>query len=448
MNLKRVRTIYEGQGSEGPVVYWMSRDQRAQDNWALTFAQELAKKNQTALGVIFCLAPAFPGATHRAYDFMLQGLREVESELAARDIPFFLLIGEPGEKIPEFIRRYDVGTMVADFDPLRIKRQWQNDVVKKIEIPFYEVDAHNIVPCRIASQKQEYGAYTLRPKIHRLLPEFLDEFVPLHRQRTMWAGNVDDIAWNRIDLAWDRSVKPVEWLKPGSRIGHRILRDFITNKLERYAMDRNDPTIDGQSNLSPYFHFGQISPQRAAMEVLRSRASLGAKEVFLEELIIRRELSDNFCLYNSAYDRFDGIPQWAQRTLSEHRKDRRMPTYTHEELEHAATDDPLWNAAQREMVSRGKMHGFMRMYWGKKILEWSPTPQDALTWAMELNDRYELDGRDPNGYTGIGWCIGGVHDRAWKSRPIFGKIRYMSYNGCKKKFDIEAYIQRYGNTII
>jgi deoxyribodipyrimidine photo-lyase len=217
----------------------------------------------------------------------------------------------------------------------------------------------------------------------------------------------------------------------------------LDNKLSDYADGRNDPAREGQSSLSPYLHFGQIAAQRVALDVEDAPAGQKAKEAFLEELIIRRELADNFCYYNPYYDAFAGFPQWARKTLDEHRDDFREYLYTLAQFEQAQTHDNLWNAAQREMVKTGKMHGYLRMYWAKKILEWTPSPEKALEVAIYLNDRYELDGRDPNGYTGIAWSLGGVHDRAWGERKVFGKIRYMSYNGCKSKFDVAAYIKKY-----
>ncbi|MFW5721799.1 MAG: deoxyribodipyrimidine photolyase, partial [Desulfohalobiaceae bacterium] len=189
-------------------------------------------------------------------------------------------------------------------------------------------------------------------------------------------------------------------------------------------------------------HFGQIAAQRVAQEVLSFKTRTAYKEAFLEELIVRRELSDNFCFYNPAHDSVDGFPEWAGKTLDAHRKDPREHVYSLEEFEQARTHDPLWNAAQMEMVTRGKMHGYMRMYWAKKILEWTASPEEAMDVAITLNDRWELDGRDSNGYTGIAWSIGGVHDRAWPERPVFGKIRFMNDRGCRRKFDVDAYIRR------
>lgn len=196
------------------------------------------------------------------------------------------------------------------------------------------------------------------------------------------------------------------------------------------------------SNLSSYLHFGQISAQRVALEVQPFIEYAESQKSFLEELIVRRELSDNFCFYNKYYDSFEGFPNWAKKTLNEHRNDKREFIYSLQQFEDAKTHDDLWNAAQIEMTTTGKMHGFMRMYWAKKILEWSASPEDALETAIYLNDKYELDGRDPNGYVGCAWSIGGVHDRAWAERPVFGKIRFMNYNGCKRKFDINSYIKK------
>jgi deoxyribodipyrimidine photo-lyase len=444
MNPKRLRTLKAGDLKKGPIVYWMSRDQRAQDNWALLFSQELSQKEKVPLAVVFCLAPQFLGATFRQYAFMLQGLAEVEQTLAEKNISFYLLRGSPEVEIAEFANKHLAGCLITDFDPLRLKRQWKEAVAKRLDIPFFEVDSHNIVPCWIASDKQEYGAYTLRPKIQRALPEFLDELPVLQKQPAAWKEPPAPTDWQRIlaELSVDRTVPGVSGFKPGERAAWEGLDNFISSKLPFYPERRNDPASDGQSNLSPYLHFGQISAQRIALEVEDSPAGQKAKEAFLEELIVRRELSDNFCFYNPLYDAFAGFPAWARKTLDEHRRDPRESLYTLAQFEQAQTHDDLWNAAQLEMVHNGKMHGYLRMYWAKKILEWTRSPEEAFNIAVYLNDRYELDGRDPNGYTGIAWSLGGVHDRAWRERPIFGKIRYMSYNGCKSKFNVAAYIKK------
>ena len=436
--------LKEAPAGKGPVIYWMSRDQRADDNWALICAQELALREKVPLIVVFCLVPRFLNATTGQYTFMLAGLRELSQRLSKLNIPFFLVTGEPDKTLIQFIKTYTASTLITDFDPLRIKRQWKEEVARKIAIPFYEVDAHNIVPCTVASPKQEYGAYTIRNKIGRLLPVFLDTFPKLQKHPFPWTKDLPHIEWEKLpaSLKTDNSIGNFDWITPGEAEAQKRLTHFIEEKLAFYDTGRNDPTEEAQSDLSPYLHFGQLSAQRVALEIEKSNIASHIKAPFLEELIVRRELSDNFCYYNPHYDSFDGFPHWAQKTLNEHRKDRRPYLYSLEQFETAQTHDELWNAAQMEMVKRGKMHGYMRMYWAKKILEWTQSPEEAMEIAIYLNDRYELDGRDPNGYAGIAWSIGGVHDRAWNERNVFGKIRYMSYNGCKSKFNVKGYIEK------
>jgi len=447
MNHKRVRVLKQGTKSKGPVAYWMSRDQRVYDNWALIYSQEVAIETKSPLVTIFCVTPKFIDATLRQYDFMIKNLKEVQSGLAGKDIPFFVAFGLPEKEIPAFIKKYDVALLVTDFDPLRIKKEWKQRVCANIEIPFHEVDAHNIVPCWIASSKQEYGAYTIRPKINRQIAEFLDEFPPLKTHPFPWKEKKAFTDWAYIikNTEIDRTVMPVDWILPGERAASENLEDFLSDRIMYYTEHRNNPNKRCLSNLSPYIHFGHISAQRAVMQIQKAGIPERYIQPFLEELVVRRELSDNYCFYNQRYDNFEGFPEWAKRTLNEHRLDTRPYIYTIEQFEYALTHDKLWNAAQNEMVKTGKMHGYMRMYWAKKILEWSESPEEAIETAMYLNDRYELDGRDPNGYTGIAWSMGGVHDRAWNQRNVFGKIRYMSYNGCRAKFNVSRYIEHVGS---
>ncbi len=440
----RIRPLNQERPRLGPVVYWMSRDQRVKDNWALLYAQELALSLGRPLGVVFCLAPAFLGATFRQYVFMLKGLRKVAQDLDNLNIAFFLLRGNPPQELARFVENHPVGAVVSDFSPLRLVREWRSTAAASIDVSLTEVDAHNIVPCWVASPKAEYGAYTLRPKLKRLLPEFLEEFPALARHPITWEGERPEIPWENLAaaLAIDFSVPEVTWLTPGERAASSQLEHFLEHQLPFYQERRNDPPRGGQSDLSPYLHFGQLAPQRVALEVENRQGHDASREAFLEELIVRRELSDNFCFYQPHYDTFAGFPAWARKTLNQHREDRREYLYPLETLESARTHDYLWNAAQQEMVQRGKMHGYMRMYWAKKLLEWTASPEEAQAQAIYLNDKYELDGRDPNGYAGIAWSPGGVHDRAWFERPIFGKIRYMSYKGCRSKFNVRAYINQ------
>jgi deoxyribodipyrimidine photo-lyase len=442
VNKKRIRILKKGHEREGHILYWMSRDQRVFDNWALAHAIELAENNDQTVIVVFALAPAFPGATWRHYDFMLKGLRKVDEQLTRLNIPFYMLLGEPSETLPTFIRQHRVSRMVTDFDPMRIKRTWKEQIISTIDIPVDEVDAHNIVPCWLTSDKAEYGAYTLRPKITRLLPEFLDEFPPLVRQHEPLHKH--RINWEviSISLNTDHSVRPVEWLTPGENGAKTMLDRFLDNRLDSYAILRSDPNEQGTSGLSPYLHFGHLSAQRIALEINCLTTRNESTDAFLEELIVRRELSDNFCFYNPDYDNVKGFPAWARTTLDEHRKDPREFLYSVEQLEQGKTHDTLWNAAQKQMSGTGTMHGYMRMYWAKKILEWTSSPEDAFKNALYLNDKYQLDGRDPNGYAGCAWSIGGVHDRAWGERPVYGKIRYMNRKGCERKFDVDKYVKK------
>lgn len=424
----------------GAVVYWMSRDQRAQDNWALIRAQEEALALRQPLIVVFCLVDQFLGAQNNAYGFMLQGLYEVSESLSQLNMPFAVLKGEPEVVLPRFLEEIDAGLLLTDQSPLRLQRGWKQKVSQVISIPFYEVDAHNIVPVFKATDKQAYGAYTLRPKVNGLLSHYLTPFHQLIKIPFDVEAAIDPVIKNlsiQVQCKEAAHKRSILGQVPGARAAHEKMKAFIDNKLERYDL-RNDPNQDVCSGLSPYLHFGQISAQRLALSVIQSGLNGGA---FLEELIIRRELSDNFCYYNPQYDGFDGFPNWAKDSLNAHRVDRRDYIYPLEDFEEAKTHDSLWNAAQRYLVKRGAIQGYMRMYWAKKILEWTATPEMAMNTAIYLNDRYALDGRDPNGYTGIAWSIGGVHDRPWAQRPVYGKIRYMNAAGCKRKFDVGSYIE-------
>ena len=425
------------------VLYWMQAAQRARDNHALERTIELANQRGKPVLVCFSLTDGYPEANLRHYTFMLEGLRQTEGALARRKIPFIVLKGDPDANIIRLAKRADA--VVVDEGYLRIQRQWRKAVARTIDCPLEEVTTNLIVPVAVASDKENFSAGTLRPRIGRHLDRFLTPLKPV----TLKNKAIDIKIANRIDLNDPRLLST---LKPGSAVpvspfyvgganqARKRLKDFIDSKLDRYHIDRNDPTLDCQSNLSPYLHFGQISPLTVALAVMKSDAD--GKAAFLEELIVRRELSSNFVYYNTAYDDFEkALPPWALRTLNFHAKDKRDYLYTLEQLETAQTHDDAWNAAQREMVITGKMHNYMRMYWGKKILEWTKTPQQGFEWALHLNNKYELDGRDPNGYAGVAWCFG-KHDRAWGERAVFGKVRYMNAAGLKRKFDVAAYIRR------
>lgn len=428
--------------TSGPVVYWMSRDQRVDDNWALLYAQSRAFERNEGLMVVFCKSREYLGSTEQHYGFMMKGLHDVYLKLKRYHIPFVVLEGDPVENISAFSSRIKAGLLVTDFNPLRISREWKMQVAKRIKTGFMEIDAHNVIPCFAASNKQEYAAYTFRPKVYRQLEAYLTDFPEIRNHP--FQSPVDADYRSSLEEKTRRIFENTHnecGIESGETAAKAQLNDFIAHRLENYG-NRNDPNEEACSGLSPYLHFGQISAQRVALEVRKMTAH---SSEFLEELIVRRELADNFCYYNKNYDNPEGFPEWARKTIDAHRIDLRAYPYSVEQLEKASTHDRLWNAAQMEMVRTGRMHGYLRMYWAKKILEWSETVEQAMQNAIYLNDTYLLDGRDPNGYTGIAWSIGGVHDRAWGERPVFGKIRYMSYDGCRRKFDIEAYIQRIGS---
>lgn len=427
----------------GPVVYWMQRDQRFHDNLALYHARELAIRAGQPLIVVFCLVPAFLEANLRSYGFMLRGLQETAGKCHQHQVGFVLLQGLPTDTIPPFLDHLHAGCLVTDFNPLKIGMKWRKNVCDRIRIPFLEVDAHNVLPCRAISDKAEFSAYTLRRKISPLIMEYLTPLPVLKVHPVpVPIEYLQHYPWEEIlaGLQVNRQIGEIDEIMPGGDAADRGLEDFISHRLLGYHVRRNDPNLDGQSGLSPWLHFGHLSAHRAALAVQAAGAPAEDKQAFLEELIVRRELSDNFCLYNPRYDAFDGFHPWAKLTLNKHRSDQRQFLYTTGELEQAATHDRLWNAAQKEMMVTGKMHGYLRMYWAKKILEWSFNPEEAMASAIFLNDRYSIDGRDPNGYAGIAWSIGGVHDRAWGERPVFGTIRYMNDKGCSRKFDVPGYI--------
>ena len=450
-NKKRVRLLSEAVdvpvGAKG-IVYWMFREQRVDDNWALLYAQKMALKTKVPLYVVHCCLPSFLNGAIRQYKFSYYGLKEVVQSLKNKNISFHELHGFPHEVIPSFLVDNEMGALVCEFFPLRCVREWTDDMLAKLpnHVPVAQVDAHNIVPCWVTSEKQEYAARTIRNKVNSKLPEFLTHFpdVVYHPHDSKLRQPKIDFDQVIENLTADRTIDHATWITPGPSAGIAMLETFCTKKLKDYEPGRNNPVKDSLSNLSPYFHFGQLAPQRAVLEVSKYKSKHKASvDAFLEETIVRRELSDNFCFYNKDYDNMNGAPEWVKKTLKDHLKDKREHIYSEEQFEKAKTHDDLWNAAQKQMVREGKMHGFLRMYWAKKILEWTKNPEDALAIAIKLNDKYNYDGRDPNGYVGCMWSICGIHDMGWTERAIFGKVRFMNYKGCQRKFDVPAFVKKY-----
>jgi deoxyribodipyrimidine photo-lyase len=333
--------------------------------------------------------------------------------------------------------------LIGDENPLRDAERAKARVAAKSPAPFWTVDADVIVPTRLLG-REHYAARTIRPKIH---PEFLNPLAnPLAQVPWRPPSDIASVeAGNELlrNFPIDRSVAPVTAIRGGAAAARKILARFLGARLAGYAIRRNQPDIDGTSQLSPYLHFGQISAHTVAVAARDADAPPADRKAFLEEFIVRRELAVNFVRYNADYDSFESSEAWADRSLRIHARDARQYIYSEAQLENAETHDPLWNAAQKQMVLTGWMHGYLRMYWAKKILEWSLSPAQAFEVAVRLNDRYELDGRDPNGYAGIAWAIVGKHDRAWgPERPVYGKIRYMSHDSTSRKFNAKAYVAR------
>ena len=445
-NNNRKKTLNNhSNSSSGPIIYLMSRDQRVSDNQALVYSLNQAIAKKAPLYVLFVLRNDIPRANKRHYSFMIGGLKEINKKLSELNINFDLKIGTHEKVGYEYIKKIKASMVVVDFSPTRGGRKWRIDLVNKLKIPIYEIDAHNIVPAWIVSDKQEYSAYTFRRKINNRLKEYLE---PIQKLESYDPKFLQDIVinWKEIEEQISKlEGSNIDWPKNGEVAALSELDTFIKERINNYDSHRNSPDNPALSNLSPFLHFGQLSANLVVQKILRSSAPKESKDTFLEQLIVRKELSDNYCLYNNNYDNFVGFPNWAKITLNEHRDDKREYLYTDMKFENADTHDDLWNAAQIEMMKTGKMHGYMRMYWAKKILEWSKSPEEAQYTAIYLNDKYSLDGRDPNGYTGIAWAIGGVHDRPWPERKIFGKIRYMNYNGAKRKFDVQKYIDNINN---
>lgn len=441
------------------VLYVMSRDQRATANHALLAAQSDALSRKLPLVVQFNVSHSKIRAQEH-YMFMLEGLKQVADSLEKHNIGLVMTYGTAVKNIQTTIQDYKPTSVYFDFSPLKGPINIRNTIATSINIPTYVVDTHNIIPAWIASPHQEFAAHTFRPKVHKLLATYLKSPAKLQKH-SVTLSDIPKPDFEGAEKAMSQiKASGIEiQFKSGESAAHQHLSKFIKTALPTYAQNRNNPTFNAVSNLSPYLHFGQLSSLQVALEVLDvcksepllfrearmpqagNKASVAdGMNALFEEMIVRKELSDNFCLYAKSYTDFSSVPAWAQTTLSQHKADKRVFTYSLDEWEHAKTHDPAWNAAQLQLRKTGKIHGYMRMYWAKKMLEWSSSPEQALKDCIYLNDQYSIDGGDPNGYVGILWSIAGLHDRSWTERPVLGKIRYMNSGGLARKFNLEEYI--------
>jgi deoxyribodipyrimidine photo-lyase len=429
----------------GYVLYWMQASVRVVDNPALLYAIQRADELGVPVLAVFGLTARYPEANLRHFTFLVEGLEDAARELEEIGIRLVVLETTPEEAALRLAG--DAAALVTDRGYLTHQRQWRSKGADQAPCPVWQVEGDVVLPVEEVSGKSEWAAATIRRKIHRIWDQYLVAGdAPNAPGRDSLGIRIADSVQpdhelvERLEI--DRSVQPVATFKGGSSRALERLELFCKDSLPHYHTLRNDPARHHQSDLSPYLHFGQISPLTVALAVKAAPgAPQEAKDAFLEELIVRRELSFNFVYYEGNYHSYDCIPDWAKRTLEDHRRDKRPRLYSREQMEAARTHDPYWNAAMEEMRLTGKMHGYMRMYWGKKILEWSEAPEQAYATALHLNNRYFLDGRDPNSYAGVAWCFG-KHDRPWKERPIFGKTRYMADSGLRRKFDMDGYLRR------
>ena len=425
------------------VLYWMQESQRARGNAALEMAIRGANKYGLPVVVCFGLMDGYPEANERHYAFMLDGLADCAAEFQARGIAFVLRRGMPGDVALELSHK--AAAVICDRSYIPVQREWRTALAEAATCPVVQVETEVVVPVDVASDKSEYAARTIRPRIHRVWDEYL---VPLDETEPEMPADglplesdfdLSDPAALLSTLDLDRSVKPVKRFRGGRVAALEMLNRFVDDVLDGYAKGRNEPSSAQTSFLSPYLHFGHISPVEMALAARDS--GIGATEdrgSFIEELVVRRELAMNYANFAIGFETYDALPDWARKTLSEHAGDEREYVYDRAALEACGTHDAHWNDAMREMVHTGFMHNYMRMYWAKKILEWSATPEDAFNTTLALNNKYFLDGRDPNSYANVAWCFG-LHDRAWTERQVFGKIRYMNANGLNRKFDMGAY---------
>jgi deoxyribodipyrimidine photo-lyase len=427
------------------VLYWMQQSQRVVMNHALALAISEANERRLPLLVVFGLTAAYPEANRRHYAFMLEGLRETRKTLADRRIRLVVRLGNPPDVA--LSAADNASLVVCDRGYMPHQRDWRRKVAEQCTCRVLQVESDLVVPVAETSPKAEYAARTIRPKIHRHLKRCLAGFrMPSIKIPSLDIPD-DGIALDDIDavldeLGVDGSVTPVtRFFRGGTAAAMARLGRFIDHQLPTYHTDRNPPEKNVGSHLSPYLHFGQISPITLALKVQSADAPREAVDGFIEELVVRRELAFNFVTYTPRFDTYGVLPPWARKTLSEHEPDPRATPYTRHQLEAAQTHDPYWNAAMDEMRITGYMHNYMRMYWGKKILEWTPSPEAAFKTLLAINNRYFLDGRDPNSYAGVGWIFG-LHDRAWTERAIYGKVRTMMASGLERKFDIGKYVLR------
>lgn len=425
------------------VIYWMRFCHRAEMNPSLNLAIDIANILEVSVVVLFNYNKKIFSANAGQNEFMMDGILEVKSVLADKKIQMLVSFADSLSFFNNLLT--DAALIVTDAGYMKNERL-DNKCLLFNNCAVIEVESSIVVPLTVLSGKEEYSAATLRPRIQKVLPFFLNpepDPLPKHSSIEINFRNVKELFYSdSSEYTGNNTGSHIKKIRGGSEAARKVLGRFIKDKLDVYSRDRNNPDLEGSSGLSPYLHFGHISPVKIAIDVLKETKDYSSLKVFLDELIIRRELSYNFVCFNNDYDNLDSLPLWAKETLALNKDVKREHIYSLDEFENSHTHDPYWNAAQNQLVMEGTIHNYMRMYWGKKFIEWSPSPDVAYEYMVYLNNRYALDGNDSNSYAGIAWCFG-KHDRPYSSRPVFGKVRYMNANGIKRKFKMNAYMEKY-----
>lgn len=432
------------------VLYWMQMFKRPDFNHALNFAVRQANELGIPLVVYEGLKFYYPWASDRLHTFILEGVNEKRNAFEKRGIRYVFYLQKDEKSPKQTVAKLakEAAMIVTDDFPCFIIPNHNRAITKKADIAVYAVDSNGVIPLS-RFEKEEYAAYTIRPKIKKMLPEYFLPFetIAIENQDPGLEVDCPDTVFDDSDIAdlvaecdIDHTVRPSPVYKGGRRAGLERMKKFVKEILPGYHETRNKPEKDGSSRLSSYLHFGYLSSLEIALAVRESDAPEEAKDAFLEELIVRRELSYNMTRFNPVYDSLDALHEWVQKTMREHADDERQYLYDAEQLENGETHDELWNAIQRELRDTGEVHNYVRMLWGKNVIAWTRNYEEAFAILEHLNNKYCLDGRNPNSYAGILWCFG-KHDRPWMEREVFGKIRYMTSNSTGKKFRSKDYIE-------
>ncbi|NNF56262.1 MAG: deoxyribodipyrimidine photolyase [Acidimicrobiales bacterium] len=453
----RINRRRDSPPGDGLVLYWMQQAQRAEQNPALEYAIQQANKLDKTLAVVFCVVPDYPEASARHFTFMLEGLQETEAALERRGIRFEALIGQPADVIEALGHR--VALLVMDTGYLPTQRQWYEGVSEIYDGPVHQIETDVVVPTHLVSDRMETAARTIRPKIEHHLDNFIIDLRTTALDKTSVAGGDSPVSLTRTARHFDaldlsdvpaavRTIGPpdepgpvAEW-SGGTAQAKARLRHFCDTILPEYSTRRNHyDREDSSSKLSPYLHFGQLSPVSIVDAARSSGAPSDEVDAFVDEIVVRRELAINYVVHCDDFDGFGGLPEWARTTLNDHRDDSRRKVVTARELEMGSTDDELWNAIMNTIRNEGWVHNQLRMYWGKQIMYWTNTPEHAFRTLLSLNNKWFLDGRDPNSYANVAWCFG-RHDQGFQERDVIGKVRPFTDQALRRKGDLDGWLER------